>query len=327
MRKKHNTAIIAAVTVFSLVLLAGCRELPGKEAADQQLEESLSGSNSAGFFESLSLDAGIAAEDLGREIAEAADDVHDAVKETAAETAEQINENSLRQELTTSLTAGGSTRLQLDNAVGKIELIPGKGDTLSVSATLIAHNPLTRDTDHKILDNAEVSIENKNGRLTVSAHSKDNPDKNLWTWAQREYGHSDFSINYVIEVPEIVTAYDITNNVGSIEATGLEGSFDITSDVGTITLKDAVITGKSKVQSETGSIVLDLEGMESGSSLKASSTIGAIKASLAGGLNCTVKADSELGAISGVTDGRQDYNGGGPMLSLSTEIGAISVQQ
>lgn len=97
MRKKHNTAIIAAVTVFSLVLLAGCRELPGKEAADQQLEESLSGSNSAGFLESLSLDAGVAAEDLGRKIAEAADDVHDAVKETAVEAAEQINENSLRQ--------------------------------------------------------------------------------------------------------------------------------------------------------------------------------------------------------------------------------------
>ncbi|MBY0010127.1 hypothetical protein [Paenibacillus typhae] len=327
MRKKHNTAIIAAVTVFSLVLLAGCRELPGKEAADQQLEESLSGSNSAGFLESLSLDAGVAAEDLGREIAKAADDVHDAVKETAAEAAEQINENSLKQELTTSLTAGGSARLQLDNAVGKIELIPGEGDILTVSATLIAHNPLTRDTDRKILDNAEVSIENKSGRLTVSAHPKDNPDKSLWTWAQKEYGHSDFSINYVIEVPETVTAYDIANNVGSIELTGLEGGFDITSDVGTITLKDAVITGKSKVKSETGSIVLELEGMDSGSSLTASSAIGAIKASLAGSLNCTVKADSELGAINGVTEGRQDYNGGGPMLSLSTEIGAISVQQ
>lgn len=327
MRKKHNTAIVAAVTVFSLVLLAGCRELPGKEAANQQLEESLSGNSSTDFLESLSIDVSAAAGDISRDIAEAADDVQQAVQETAAQAAEQISEASLKQELTTSLTAGSSTELIVDNAVGQIELISTQGDTVNVSATLTAHNPLTRDTDRKILDNAEVSIENKSGTLTVSAHPKDKPGKDLWSWAQKKYGHSDFSIHYVIEVPAAITAYDISNSVGSIELSGLDGSFDLASEVGTITLKDAVISGKSTVQSETGNIVLGLEGMNNGSSLKASSEIGAIKASLAGKLHCTVKADSELGAISGVTAGKQDYNGGGPLLSLSTEIGAISVQQ
>ncbi|WP_042203587.1 DUF4097 family beta strand repeat-containing protein [Paenibacillus camerounensis] len=327
MRKKHNTAIVAAVTVFSLVLLTGCRELPGKEAADQQLEESLSSNSSTGFIESLSMDLGGAAEDIGKGIADAADIVQEAVQDTAAELAEQIDENTLQQELTTSLPAGNSTKVHLDNAVGRVELFSAQGDSINVSATIVAHNPVTRTTDLKIIDNAEVSIENEAGRLTVSTHSKDNPDKDLWTWAQKEYGHSEFSINYVIEIPATITTYDITSNVGSIELNGLEGSFDVTSDVGTITLKNAVITGKSKVQTDTGSIVLSLEGMETGSSLKASSDIGAIKASLAAGLKCTVKASSELGSVSGAAEGKQDYNGGGPLLSLSTEIGAISVVQ
>ncbi|MNN97581.1 hypothetical protein D3C81_2167760 [compost metagenome] len=67
--------------------------------------------------------------------------------------------------------------------------------------------------------------------------------------------------------------------------------------------------------------------MTGNSSLTASSDVGAIKTTLVSGLNCTVKASSELGAISGVSKGKQDYNGGGPLLSLSTEIGAITVRQ
>ncbi|MNW59220.1 hypothetical protein D3C74_371270 [compost metagenome] len=109
LRKKHSTAIIAAVTVFSMVLLAGCRELPGKEAADHQLEESFSGNNGAPFLESLNLELGEAAEDVGQEIEEAAGNVQEAVQETAAQVADQINENGLRQDLTASLESGDST--------------------------------------------------------------------------------------------------------------------------------------------------------------------------------------------------------------------------
>lgn len=327
MRKKRNTAMIAATAVISMLLLAGCKELPGKEAADNQLEESFSGNSSAGFLDTLNLELGEAAEDAGQAINEAADDVQEAVQDTAALVADQINENSLSQELTVSLKTGKATELNLDNAVGKIEIVSGQGDTMNVSATVIAHNPATKEVDQKILDNAEVSIENSGGKLTVTAHSKDSPKKDLWTWAQKEYRHSEFSINYVITVPADITRYELTNNVGSIQLSGLQGSFKIVSDVGTITLEDALITGKSTVETDTGSISLGLEGMTSGSSLKASSDVGAIKASLASGLSCTVKASSDLGGISGVSKGKQDYNGGGPLLTLTTEIGAISVRQ
>lgn len=327
MRKKHNTAIIAAVTVFSVVLLAGCRELPGKEAADKQLEESFSENSGTPFSQSLNLGLGEAAENAGQAIKEAADSVQEAVQETAVQAAEQINENGLKQEFTASLKAGDSTEFKLDNTVGKIEVVSGQGDTINVAATIIAHNPATQEVDRQIMDHAELSIESSGGKLTVSAYPKDSPKKDLWTWAQKKYKHSEFSINYVIEVPAGITRYEINNNVGSIQLSGLQGSFKLTSNVGTISLEDIKITGKSLVQSDTGSITLGLDGMTSGGSLTASSDIGAIKASLASGLNCTVKASSDLGTISGVSEGKQDYNGGGPLLSLSTEIGAISVRQ
>jgi hypothetical protein len=65
--------------------------------------------------------------------------------------------------------------------------------------------------------------------------------------------------------------------------------------------------------------------MDSGSSLKAESDIGKISADLASSVQCTVEAESELGHIAGAAGGKQDYNGGGPLVTLTTQIGAISV--
>jgi hypothetical protein len=197
---------------------------------------------------------------------------------------------------------------------------------VNVTATVIAHNRFKQKFAAEILDEAEVSVKIRGDELKVSTHAKENPKKSLWTWAQKEYGTSDFSINYVIELPSSIDRYEIKNNVGKIELRGLEGDFSIVSDVGSITLTDVEITGKSSVKSDTGSIKLDIREMDSGSSLKASSNIGAVSASLAPDLKCTVEAKSDLGTISGTGKGKQDFNGGGPLLSLSTDIGSISVQ-
>ncbi|KAI7243742.1 hypothetical protein KC345_g12164 [Hortaea werneckii] len=150
----------------------------------------------------------------------------------------------------------------------------------------------------------------------------------LWDWAQKEYGDSDFSINYEIELPATVNKYEINNKVGSIQLRGLQGTFDILSNVGSIILQDTVFSGKSTVQSNTGSIELGISGLNSGSRLKVKSDIGKITADLADSLQCTIEAKSELGHIAGALSGeQQDYNGGGPLISLNTQIGAISVNK
>ncbi|WP_150267598.1 hypothetical protein [Paenibacillus tepidiphilus] len=43
MYNKHKVTALAAVCVLSAVMLAGCRELPHKEAVDNQFQERLSG--------------------------------------------------------------------------------------------------------------------------------------------------------------------------------------------------------------------------------------------------------------------------------------------
>lgn len=125
----------------------------------------------------------------------------------------------------------------------------------------------------------------------------------------QKYGYSDFSINYLIELPASVDRFEINNDVGSIELNQLQGTFDISSDVGAITLRDVEVTGKSKVETDTGSIELSINEMKNSSSLKAKSDIGKISASLDSSLKCTVEASSELGHISGTGSGKLDLNG------------------
>lgn len=216
--------------------------------------------------------------------------------------------------------------LKLENAVGEVSVTQASGDEIEVKATIIVYEQKDHDTVAGVLDHAQLSIEHKGDALIVSTHSPDNRKKNIWEWAQQEYGDSNFSINYEIGLPDTVNIFEVDNNVGKVQLSGLEGTFEVSSNVGSIVLQDTVFTGKSSVESDTGSIELGISGMDSGSSLKAKSGIGRISAELADSLPCTVKASSELGHISGTGDGKtRDFNGGGPLITLNTQIGAISV--
>lgn len=316
MKKKHNPAIVAAAAVFSIVLLAGCRELPGKESADNQLEQRISGS----FSEE-------AAAAVKQGISNATVAVGDVVQNTTDKLQDKLNAHGISREFSTSLPVSSASVLKLDNPLGEVTVSPASGDEIEVEATVIVYEPKDHESVAGVLDHAEISIEHKGNALIVSSHGQGNRKKSLWEWAQHEYGTSNLSINYVIGLPHSVDRFEINNNVGNVQLRGLEGAFELNNNVGSIILQDAVFTGKSKVESNTGSIELGISGMDSGSSLKAKSEVGRISAELADSLPCTVEASSELGHISGTGDGKtRDFNGGGPLITLSTQIGAISVQ-
>lgn len=317
MKRNHNTAIIAAVAVLSIALLSGCRELPGKEAADNQLEQRLNGD-----FQKETVEA------VKHGLGEATVGVEQAVQSGAAKVAEQINAVSLSKELNTAIKADSASTLVVENTVGEVKITSGNSEsiTVNVKAMVVTHSGLNQETERKILDNAEVTVQADGNELKVSTHAKNEPKKDLWTWAQKKYGFSDFSINYEIEVPATMDEYHISNNVGAIRLHGLKGTFHIDSNVGAIVLGAVQFSGKSTVESNTGSIELDIRGMESESSLKARSDIGKITADLSSGLKCTVSTKSELGQITGSGSEKKEMNGGGPLISLSTQIGSITVQ-
>lgn len=315
MSRNHNIAKLAAVAVLSIAMLSGCRELPGKEAADNQLEQRLTGNTQQET-----------AETFKQGLSEITSNVEQAVQNTAAKVSEEINSGSMSKELVISRKADSSSAIILENSVGEVKITSGGSDSITVKATVITHLGLNKETERKILDNAEVTFQADGDELKVSTHAKNEPKKDLWAWAQKKYGVSNFTIDYEIVVPATIGEYDIINNVGAIQLHGLQGIFHIASDVGTIVMDNTRFSGESTVESNTGSIKLDIRGMKTGSSLKARSDIGKVTAELQDSLKCTVSAKTELGHITGAESGNTDINGGGPLVSLSTQIGSITVR-
>ncbi|MRN56775.1 hypothetical protein [Paenibacillus monticola] len=309
MLKNHKLIMLAAVAVLSTTLLASCRPLPGKVDANHEAEQNIG-------------------EIIKQEIGQTTANVEQTVQNTADKVKDELTENSISKELSASLAIDSASVLSIDNAVGTIEITSIAGDNINVSATIMAHNVSAHSTDRQdILDHAEVSIQINGNTLEVSTTPKESAKKDLWTWAQDKYGYSDFSINYIIEIPANLNRYQINNRVGEISLHNLEGTYHIVSNVGAISIEGAKVTGKSSVESNTGSIHLGITDMKNGSSLKVKSDIGSLTAILANDLKCSLDIESELGQITGATNGTSELGGGGPLLSLSTQIGAITVQQ
>ncbi|WP_379129808.1 DUF4097 family beta strand repeat-containing protein [Paenibacillus sp. sgz500958] len=313
---RTNRPLLAATVVLSFVLLAGCTELPGK--ADHNLGSNLSGE---GSFQQLG-------ESIQQEVGKAAATVEQAVEKTAVKVSDSITADWTSTELSASQAINSASTLTMVNPVGKIEVRPVTGEQLTVTATVRLEKDSAHEADHQIImDNAEVSIQLSGDRVNVSTHSKENPGQDLWSWAQDELDDSDFTIDYAIGVPEGIDTFEITNNVGEIRLQDLKGVYHVTSNVGAIHISGAEVTGSSTVEANTGSIRLDLASMAEGSSLKAKTDVGSLTAILPESMGCDLETSSELGAITGADSGTSKLNGGGPLLSLSSKIGSITVHQ
>ncbi|WP_151735155.1 DUF4097 family beta strand repeat-containing protein [Paenibacillus tengchongensis] len=339
MNNKPKVTLIAAVCVLSAVMLASCRELPGKEAADNQFQERLSGNFGEFNADDLERNISEALAEAGADAADAAIAVKDQLSQAVAAGSTAVAEagvsaaddllaaGGVRKELTASLEAGSASTLKIDNAVGEVHVVPGQGAAVEVKAAIIVHSSKSDKDNEQLLESAEVAVKKSGDTLTVITYAKDHPKQNLWSWAQQTYGHSDISINYTVQVPPSLTGFDINTDVGRIRVQDVQGTFELSSDVGAVSLQNAGIRGKSSVSTETGNIDLDLTAMDKSTRLKAESAVGHISAALAEDMKVTLDTSTELGGISGAKKGKQEINGGGPLLSLSTEIGSITVQR
>ncbi|MBB3126869.1 hypothetical protein FHS19_001523 [Paenibacillus rhizosphaerae] len=72
---------------------------------------------------------------------------------------------------------------------------------------------------------------------------------------------------------------------------------------------------------------MGIQEMEKDSSLQVGTDVGGVQAVIASSLSCTLNVQSELGTVSGVSSGSTDFNGGGPVITLSSSVGAISVDE
>lgn len=284
---------IGAAVILSAVLLAGCNEV---DDAVQKVRQ----------------DAHEVATAAGSSVVGTVNGIGDRIKSKG----EHI-------ELAAEREIGSETVLQVDHKVGNITVVAGTGNKASVKTTIWF---LNEKSYRNIVDEAETTLVAKNGKLQIVTNPKGNPNDNLWDWAQSKYGYSEFMIDYEVQVPASLTDFEIENDVGQITMNNLSGMYQVDNSVGEIVVNGAQIKGKSSIKSEAGSVQLSISGIEKDSSLKVKTDVGSIHATLADDLACTLKLDSELGIISGASKGSSDIHGGGPLITLSSSIGAISVE-
>ncbi|MCA1296050.1 hypothetical protein LBW89_23875 [Paenibacillus sp. alder61] len=296
MKTKSKLAAMAGAAAV-LVLLAGCTEtLKAEEQAKQIVSRTT--------------------ESLGQ-----------AVSDTVDAHVGKLKKEGASRSLSATEPAGRATGIRLENEVGNIAIRAAEGSDLEIEAEIWSANKLAnRDVLTEVFDQAEISVTTEGNEMYIAVHAKDDPDMNLWKWAQKKYRFSDFSIDYTLGLPESIVSYDVTSQVGDVAMTGLQGSYRVRSEVGSVQLSDAGIAGASSISASTGSIELGIARMEEAADLQVEAEIGSIEAKLADSLNCEVEAKAELGEISGVPDGRSRRGSGGPLLSLNASVGAITVQ-
>lgn len=251
-----------------------------------------------------------------------------AMGNTVSDKALDWKKDGIRKDLSAAQAAGSALKLHLENKVGNIEMKAASGDQINVNATIWSQNDSSRKAEYEeIMDNAEISIIKNGEQLDVVTHPKGDEKHDLWEWAKDKYGKSNFSIEYVVEIPASMNSFEIISDVGEIHLSDLKGTYHISNHVGRIHIERAHITGKSSVESEAGSLRLSINEMDSKSSLKAVTKVGSINAALADSLECSLQIDSEVGRITGAAKGKSDINGGGPLLSLTSSVGSIAIEK
>lgn len=254
------------------------------------------------------------------------------IENAATEVADHVKKSAIEdgryKELIAEEEVGKAVTLQMDHAVGNIEVQNVSGTKITVKSTIWASKSVFNNNKDmkKVFDQAEVSITIKGDTVSILTHAKDNPDKDLWRWSEKANGYSDFTIDYEIGLPSNVTMFDISSDVGEVNFTDMTGEYRIQNDVGSIKIIGANFTGDSTVNSSTGSIVLDVDGIDSKGSLKAEADIGSVEVKLADSISCTLDIKTEVGSISGASKGESIRGDGGPRVSLSTSVGSITVE-
>lgn len=246
--------------------------------------------------------------------------------QTAEDWGQRSKEAGLSRDISTHSQVGKVTKISLDHSVGNIKITAYDGEEIRINTTVWFGKSTKLENRQHILDQAEVSVTEKENQLIIATHPKGEEGTSLWTWAEKKYGISDFMIDYAIEVPASMDIYDIHNEVGVIELYDLKGTFNISSEVGSIQMNSAHVTEKSSIQTTTGGVSVHIADMNKESLLNVKTAVGNIELTLNDAVQCTIVTKNEVGGIVGAQEGSNEINGGGGEITLQSEIGTIIVK-
>lgn len=255
------------------------------------------------------------------------DKVQDSLELTVDNWGESIPFKQVTHELSHTADIGKADKLSIDNQVGSVEVVQGTTDQLLIKALIkVQQGRIGEKQQEELFGASTVSVTTKKGMAEVRVHAKDDPSQSLWSWAKKHLKTSEFTIDYIVQVPVSVQELDIRVDVGNIKVAGMTAKYGLDGDVGSINVQDGGIIGKSTIATKTGSVTLSLASLEPDSSLSVNADVGSITASMADSLGYDLKTATELGQITGAPEGASEQNGGGPQVSLTTSLGSIKVE-
>lgn len=310
MMSPHKRAFSFLFIVAFAFLLSGCsgngneKEMANGEQTDSKVKQSIN---------------------------EAADQVSSAIQNAAGKLSNSLRSQGerLETEVAASLSElPDGAKLTMDNQIGNIEIKPSANGSLNAKAMISTQNKKASADERKaILEQAVLSLTTTGDEITIMVHSQDDPARDLWSWAERQYGFSDFNIDYVIEAPQSIGSYTLASHVGDIKLDGLDGELKLHNNVGNIETSSVRVSGNSALYTDTGDILLGLSALQEDSSLEVKNQIGSVRVNLAKDVNCDLNLNAEVGSVSGASKGKSQINGGGPKLSVSAQVGSIAVTQ
>lgn len=216
---------------------------------------------------------------------------------------------TLQDSQSRTLTVTDLPTIAITNAVGSITIQAGAKRQVTVQAMRLAHD-FTRSTAQDDLATIILTTKQQDATLTITGQAD--------TIHKTPIGSRKLRMDLVITVPAVANV-TVTNGIGDVYVAGVSGVLILKSAAGTITLNDSTLSGKSAVQTNSGSVVANV-GLAPGAALTIGTASGdvtlTLPAAAATHLDCATRAGTI--AITGWPLKPQDEHLTGASLSGNT---------
>jgi hypothetical protein len=221
---------------------------------------------------------------------------------------------------TYELQPGG--RFEIGNVNGKVEVLPGTGNTVEVVATKTG-SASTQEAAKEALQRIQIAESVSAGEVKIETKVDRSND----------WGRRGTSVDYVVRVPANIDVKAITVN-GGVEVTGVAGKVVAEATNGGVRGRD--ISGPIEATTTNGGVDIEITKMPEGG-LTLECTNGGIQLRLPADAKASITARVTNGGIdtgglalqtTGEASSRRlngDLNGGGPRISLQGTNGGIKI--
>lgn len=246
-------------------------------------------------------------------------------KEIGKEIGNQVAKNSgavqAEQGFEQNQAASGLSGLEIQNAVGNIEVAGSDEAELAVKATVVIRGADSEKTAKVILETMELTQEGRDGTAFCGLTVNGEPLADALKELKNKYGNSlAITVDYAITLPQTITDYSLTTGVGNLLLTGVTVSGKLTSGVGNISLAKAILTDHTTISAGTGNVHLEAEQIEQAQAVTVDVGVGDIGLDVPGEAGYTLDINAFMNERV-----NKDIGGGGTLFKLTTGVGNVKV--